>query len=112
MVYRWYTKATWQASVHSENIWHPLTKRDKRGVPVHVGVSDYETANGENARMHKTNTYANAMHMMTWYEMHDMNKMQNEENTQPRRESHNLKPEIARVGLTNMASYIRGVIVS
>ena len=24
------------------------------------------------------NTYANAMHMMTWYEMHDMNKMQNE----------------------------------
>ena len=21
--------------------------------------------------MHETNTYANAMHMMTWYEMHD-----------------------------------------
>ena len=41
--------------------------------------------------------------------MHDMNKMQNEDKTQPRRESHNLKPEIARVGVTNMASYIRGV---
>ena len=27
--------------------------------------------NGENARMHEMNTYANAMHMMTSYEMHD-----------------------------------------
>ena len=43
----------------------PLTKRDKRGAPVHVGVSDCETDNGENDRMHETNTYANAMHMMT-----------------------------------------------
>ena len=40
-------------------------KRDKRGALVHVGVSDYETDNGENARMHEKNTYANAMHMMT-----------------------------------------------
>ena len=32
---------------------------------VHVGVSDCETDNRENARMHETNTYANAMHMMT-----------------------------------------------
>ena len=40
-------------------------KRDKRGAPVHVGVSDCETDNGENARMHETNTYANEMHMMT-----------------------------------------------
>ena len=43
----------------------PHTKRDKRGAPVHVGVSDCETDNGENARMHETNTYANEMHMMT-----------------------------------------------
>ena len=28
--------------------------------------------------MHETNTNANVMHMMTRYEMHDMNKMQNE----------------------------------
>ena len=40
-------------------------KGDKRGAPVHVGVSDCETDNGENARMHETNTYANEMHMMT-----------------------------------------------
>ena len=33
-------------------------KGDKRGVPVHVGVSDCETDNGENAQMHETNTYA------------------------------------------------------
>ena len=24
--------------------------------------------------MHETNTYANAMHMMIWYEMHDKDK--------------------------------------
>ena len=78
MVYRWCTKATWQGSVHSENVQHPHAKRDKRGAPVHVGVSDCETDNGENARMHETNTYANGMHMMTSYEMHGMNKMQNE----------------------------------
>ena len=45
---------------------------------MHVGVSDCKTDNGENARMHETNTYANGMHMMTSYEMHGMNKMQNE----------------------------------
>ena len=43
-----------------------------------LGVSDCKTDNGENARMHETNTYANEMHMMTRYEMHDMNKMQSE----------------------------------
>ena len=43
-----------------------------------MGVSDCKTDNGENARMHETNTYANEMHMTTWYEMHDMNKTQNE----------------------------------
>ena len=39
----------------------PAHERDKRGAPVHVGVSDCETDNGENARMHETNTNANAM---------------------------------------------------
>ena len=33
-------------------------KGDKRGALVHVGVSDCETDNGENAQMHETNTYA------------------------------------------------------
>ena len=37
----------------------------KWGAPVYVGVSDCETDNGENARMHETNTYTNEMHMMT-----------------------------------------------
>ena len=76
---------------------------------MHVGVSDCKTDNGENARTHETNMYANEMHMMTLYCMHDMNKMQNKDKTQPRRESHNLKPEMARVGVTNMESCIRGV---
>ena len=40
-------------------------------------MSDCKMDNGENAQMHETNTYANAMHMMTRYEMHDMDKMQN-----------------------------------
>ena len=38
----------------------------KRGVtPGNIGVQDCKTDNGENARMQKTNMYANAMHMMT-----------------------------------------------
>ena len=40
-------------------------KEDKRGAPVHVGVSDCETDNGENDRMHETNMNANAMRMVT-----------------------------------------------
>ena len=40
-------------------------KETRGGAPVHVGVSDCKTDNGENVRMHETNTYANAMHMMT-----------------------------------------------
>ena len=40
-------------------------KEDKRGAPEELGVPDCKTDNGENARMHETNTYANAMHMMT-----------------------------------------------
>ena len=43
---------------------------------VHVWMSDSETDNGENDRMHETNTNANEMHMMTWDELPDMNKMQ------------------------------------
>ena len=54
-----------QTSVQSENVIHPITKRNKRGAPEEVGVPDCKTDNGENARMHETNTYANAMHMMT-----------------------------------------------
>ena len=51
-------------------------KETRGGAPVHVGASKCKTDNGENVRMHETNTYANEMHMMTRYEMHDMNKMQ------------------------------------
>ena len=39
-------------------------KRQEGGALVHVGVSDCETDNGENVRMHETNTYANEMHMI------------------------------------------------
>ena len=35
------------------------TRKETRGVRrVHMGVSDCKTDNGENARMHETNTYA------------------------------------------------------
>ena len=40
-------------------------KETRGGAPVHVGVPNCKTDNGENARMHGTNTYANEMHMMT-----------------------------------------------
>ena len=43
----------------------PAHERNKRGAPEEVGVPDCIMDNGENARMHETNTYANAMHMMT-----------------------------------------------
>ena len=36
----------------------PLTTRDKRGTPDDIGEPDCKTDNGENARMHETNTYA------------------------------------------------------
>ena len=42
--------------------------------------------------------------------MHDMKKMQNErQKPNHEGESHNLKPKMARVGVTDMESYIRGV---
>ena len=36
-----------------------------------MGVPDCKTDNGKNARMQETNMYANAMHEMTRYEMHE-----------------------------------------
>ena len=52
-------------------------KRNKRGAPEEMGAPDCKTDNGENVRMQETNTYANAMHMMTCYVMHDMDKIKN-----------------------------------
>ena len=43
----------------------PAHEKRQKGAPEDVGVSDCKTDNGENARMHETNMYANAMHMMT-----------------------------------------------
>ena len=41
------------------------SRKERRGTPEDIGVPDCKTDNGENARMQETNTYANAMHMMT-----------------------------------------------
>ena len=41
--------------------------------------------------------------------IHDMTKYKTKDKTQQRRENHNTLPEMARVGVTNMASYMRGV---
>ena len=49
-------------------IWKCLTPaHEKRytGPPEDIGAPECKMDNGENARMHETNTYANAMHMMT-----------------------------------------------
>ena len=43
----------------------PAHEKIKKGMPVHVGLSDCKMDNGENAWMHETNMYANAMHMIT-----------------------------------------------
>ena len=43
----------------------PTHNRRQKGMPGNIGVPDCKTDNGENARMHEMNTYANAMHMMT-----------------------------------------------
>ena len=40
-------------------------EKRRKGTPEDIGVPECKTDNGENARMHKTNMYANAMHMMT-----------------------------------------------
>ena len=43
----------------------PAHEKRQKGAPEDIGLSDCKTDNGENARMHETNMYANAMHMMT-----------------------------------------------
>ena len=66
-------------------MFNPHTRKESsKWPPEENEAPECKTDNGENARMHETNTYAKAMHTMAWYEMHDMDKMQNEEKTQPR----------------------------
>ena len=36
----------------------PAHNKRQKGTPEDIGVSDYKTDNGENARMHEINTYA------------------------------------------------------
>ena len=43
----------------------PAHEKNERDAPEEIGAPDCKTDNGENARMHETNMYANAMHMMT-----------------------------------------------
>ena len=43
----------------------PAHEKRQKGAPEDVGVPDCKTDKREKARMHETNTYANAMHMMT-----------------------------------------------
>ena len=43
----------------------PAHKKRQKGTPGDIGAPECKTDNGENAQMHETNTYANAMHMMS-----------------------------------------------
>ena len=43
----------------------PAHEKRQKGALEDIGVLDHKTDNREKARMHETNTYANAMHMMT-----------------------------------------------
>ena len=43
----------------------PAHEKRQKGAPEDIGVPECKTDNGENARMHETNMYANVMHMMT-----------------------------------------------
>ena len=43
----------------------PAHEKRQKGTPEDIGVPECKMDNGENARMHETNMYANAMHMMT-----------------------------------------------
>ena len=43
----------------------PTHKKRKKGPSDEIGASECKIDNGENARMHEMNMYANAMHMMT-----------------------------------------------
>ena len=57
--------------------------------------------------MHEMNTYANAMHEMTWYEMHENENNTRRQDPNPRNK-YNLAPETARVGY-KYGKYIWGV---
>ena len=43
----------------------PAHEKRYKGTREDIGAPECKTDNGEKARMHETNTYANAMHMMT-----------------------------------------------
>ena len=43
----------------------PSHNERQKGTSKDIGAPDCKMDNGENARMHETNTYANEMHMMT-----------------------------------------------
>ena len=43
----------------------PTHEKRQKGPPEEIGAPECKTDNRENARMHETNMYANAMHMMT-----------------------------------------------
>ena len=43
----------------------PAHEKRQKGTPEDIGVPECKTDNGENVRMHETNTYAKALHMMT-----------------------------------------------
>ena len=43
----------------------PTHENRYKGAPEEIGAPECKTNNGENARMHEMNMYANAMHMMT-----------------------------------------------
>ena len=43
----------------------PAHEKRQNGTSEDIGAPECKTDNRENARMHETNTYANAMHMMT-----------------------------------------------
>ena len=43
----------------------PAHEKSQKEAPEDIGVPECKTDNGENARMHETNMYANGMHMMT-----------------------------------------------
>ena len=43
----------------------PAHEKRQKGTPEDVGVPECKMDNGEKTRMHETNTYANAMHVMT-----------------------------------------------
>ena len=43
----------------------PAHEKRQKEAPEDIGAPDYKTDNVENARMHETNMYANAMHKMT-----------------------------------------------